>query len=72
MGGDGASQLPSGEHCCEQDQRGVCGAAVCMAVRARLCVHSERGGDRPGGVKGRVERAGAMVCLGGSKALFVL
>lgn len=39
---------------------------------ARLCVRSERGGDRSGGVKGRVERAGAVVCLGGSKALFVL
>ena len=33
MGGDGASQCPSGKHCCEQDRRSVCGVGC-----ARLCV----------------------------------
>lgn len=64
MGGDGASQCPLGEHCCEQDRE----ASVGGGVHGCACAVSGRQVRR---CEGQGWRAGAVVCLG-SKGPFVL
>lgn len=59
-GRDGASQCPLGSIAVSRIRGHLWGGGV----HSCACAVSE---NRSGGVKGRVERAGAVVCLGGSR-----